>query len=152
MRDIAVRGFVNDKCGTTFGKGLFRRAVFNGSVELSSPKEKYLVDYFELNDWMNTAKTDEQMTDVKKLMASGVDSEAEIYCSWIQHYDPMTKSKTKVGGFSVYAPNTQELYIAIDDVPNGTVEDWTLPVRLCKTAGANKPVFIATNVDISTLH
>nr|WP_315126509.1 hypothetical protein [uncultured Polynucleobacter sp.] len=152
MRDIAVRGFVNDKCGTTFGKGLFRRAIFNGSVELGSPKEKYLVDYFEFNDWINTAKTDVQMADVKKLMDSGVNDDDEIYCSWIQHYNPISKTKTKVGGFSVYAPNTQELYIAIDDVLNGTIEDWTLPARLCKTAGANKPIFVATNVDLGASH
>ena len=152
MRDIAVRGFVNDKCGTTFGKSLFRRAIFNGSVELGSPKEKYLVDYFEFNDWINTAKTDVQMADVKKLMGSGVNGDDEIYCSWIQHYNPISKTKAKVGGFSVYAPNTQELYIAIDDVLNGTIEDWTLPARLCKTAGANKPIFVATNVDLGASH
>ena len=44
MREIAVRGFINDKFNTTFGKGLFRRAVFNGSVEIRDPYSKYLVD------------------------------------------------------------------------------------------------------------
>jgi hypothetical protein len=151
MRDIAVRGFVNEKCGTTFGKGLFRRAVFNGSVELGSPKEKYLVDYFEFNDWMHTAKSDSQMHAVQELINSGVDGNSEIYCSWVQHYDPLAKTKTKVEGFSVYAPQTQELYISIQDPEHDTNDDWTLPARLCKTAGANKPVFIATNVDLGAL-
>ena len=45
MREIAVRGFINEKFNTTFGKGLFRRAVYNGSVELHKPNQKYLVDY-----------------------------------------------------------------------------------------------------------
>lgn len=149
MRDIAVRGFINDKFNTSFGKGLFRRAVFNGSVELGDPKEKYLVDYYSYSDWENTAKSDEQMAIVKKLAQSGVNPEDEVYCSWIQHYDPISKTKTKVGGFSVYSPQTQELYITIDDVPNGTSEDWSLPARLCKNTGSNKPVFVATNVDLT---
>lgn len=149
MRDIAVRGFINDKFNTPFGKGLFRRAVFNGSVELAGPKEKYLVDYYSYTDWENTAKSDEQMAIVTKLAKSGIDPDDEVYCSWIQHYDPISKTKTKVGGFSVYSPQTQELYIEIDDVPNGTVEDWSLPARLCKTTGVTKPVFVATNVDLA---
>ena len=45
MREIAIRGFINEKFNTTFGKGLFRRAVYNGSVELHDPNQKYLVDY-----------------------------------------------------------------------------------------------------------
>jgi hypothetical protein len=61
----------------------------------------------------------------------------------------MNKTKTKVGGFSIYSPNTQELYICIDDVLNGTSEDWSLAARQCKTAGSNKPVFVATNVDLN---
>ena len=40
MREIAVRGFMNEKFNTTFGKGLFRRAMFNGSVELGIPNQK----------------------------------------------------------------------------------------------------------------
>lgn len=67
MREIAVRGFINEKFNTTFGKGLFRRAMFNGSVELGSPNQKYLVDYFEYSNWENTAKTDQQMATVRKL-------------------------------------------------------------------------------------
>jgi len=149
MRDIAVRGFINDKFNTTFGKGLFRRAVFNGSVELSNPKEKYLVDYYSYADWQNTAKSDEQMASVRKMQAAGVSKADDVYCSWILHYNPVSKVKTKVPGFSVYAPQTQELYICIDDPANATTEEWSLPTRLCKNTGANKPVFIATNVDLN---
>ncbi len=152
MRDIAVRGFINEKFNTTFGKGLFRRAVFNGSVELANPKEKYLVDYYSFADWQNTAKSDAQMAAVRKMADAGINEADEIYCSWVLHYNPVSKAKTKVDGFSVYAPQTQELYICIDDANNHTVEEWSLPVKACKTAGPNKPVFIATNVDLNAQH
>ena len=46
MRAIAVRGFINDKLDTTSSRTLFRKALFNGSVELRDPNQKYLVDYF----------------------------------------------------------------------------------------------------------
>ena len=42
MREIAIRGFANEKFNTSFGKGLFRRAVFNVSVEVRDPYTKYL--------------------------------------------------------------------------------------------------------------
>ena len=87
MREIAVRGFMNEKFNTTFGKGLFRRAMFNGSVELGNPNQKYLVDYFEYSNWENTAKTDEQMATVRKL------SEAGIASSWsFNVLDPTLRS------------------------------------------------------------
>lgn len=150
MRDIAVRGFINDKFNTTFGKGLFRRAVFNGSVELGNPKEKYLVDYYEYTDWENLAKSDIEMQVINQLAESGFTGTESIFCSWIQHYDPLSKTKTKVGGFSIYSPETQELYIRISDLVHHTEDDWTLPARLCKTTGINKPVFVATNVDLNS--
>ena len=46
-REIAVRGFMNEKFGTTFGKGLFHRAIYNGTVEVRDPYTKYLIDLFE---------------------------------------------------------------------------------------------------------
>ena len=41
-REIAVRGFNNERINTSFGKGLFRRAIYNGSVELRNPNENTL--------------------------------------------------------------------------------------------------------------
>jgi len=149
MREIAVRGFMNEKFNTTFGKGLFRRAMFNGSVELGSPNQKYLVDYFEYSNWENTAKTDEQMVTVRKLSDAGIAGQAGVLMSWIQHYDPLTKTKQGVGGFSIYSPETKELHVEIEDPANNTKDSWTLDVHLCKSTGANKPVFIATNVDLN---
>jgi len=152
MREIAVRGFINEKFNTTFGKGLFRRAVYNGSVELHKPNQKYLVDYYSYLEWESQAKSDEQMAIVKSLESTKVAQEEDLLFSWLIHYDPLTKSKERVNGYSVYSPNTRELFIKIDDMPNLTQDEWTLNVHPCKATGANKPVFVATNVDLNLQH
>jgi len=152
MREIAVRGFINEKFNTTFGKGLFRRAVYNGSVELHKPNQKYLVDYFSYLEWESQAKSDEQLTIVKSLESTNVAQEEDLLFSWLIHYDPLTKSKERVNGYSVYSPNTRELFIKIDDMSNLTQDEWTLNVHPCRATGANKPVFVATNVDLNLQH
>ena len=134
-REIAVRGFVNEKFNTTFGKNQFRRAFFNGSVELRNPNSKYL--------------SDEQMNIIRQLRSSGFPENEDLLFSWLVRYDPLTKSKTKVDGYSIYAPSTSELYTTINDPDNQTVEEWTLDVHLCRNIGVNKPVFFATNVDLN---
>ncbi len=152
MREIAVRGFINEKFNTTFGKGLFRRAVYNGSVELHKPNQKYLVDYFSYPEWESQAKTDAQIQATKELINSGIAGQDDMLFSWLVHYDPLTKSKERVEGYSVYSPNTRELFIKIDDPTNQTQDEWTLNVHACRATGANKPVFIAANVDLTTRH
>ena len=149
MREIAVRGFINEKFNTTFGKGLFRRAVYNGSVELHKPNQKYLVDYFSYLEWEAQARSDEQMAVIKKLESTNVAQENDLLFSWLVHYDPLTKSKARTEGYSVYSPNTRELFIKIDDAINQTQDEWTLDVHPCKSTGTNKPVFIAANVDLT---
>ncbi len=149
MREIAVRGFTNEKFNTTFGKGLFRRAVFNGSVELRNPSLKYLVDYYQYPEWEALAKDHQQMDVINKLDGSGMPENKDLLFSWLVHYDPLTKTKTKVEGYSVYSPDTKELYIEINDPDNQTTENWTLDVHNCKNLGHHKPVFIATNVDLN---
>lgn len=147
MREIAVRGFINEKLNTTFGKGLFRRAVYNGSVELRNPSSKYLVDYYQYPEWEAKATRDDQMAVINRLIDSGITEQDELLYSWLLRYDPFSKAKTKVEGYSVYSPSTQELFIQINDPENQTVEDWSLEVRACKIIAPNKPVFIATNTD-----
>ena len=149
MREIAVRGFINEKFNTTFGKGLFRRAVYNGSVELHNPNQKYLVDYFSYLEWEAQAKSDNQIAVTNQLTNSGISQEKDLLFSWLVHYDPLTKSKERADGYSVYSPNTRELFIKIDDPTNQTQDEWTLNVHNCKATGANKPVFIAANVDLT---
>lgn len=96
MREIAVRGFINEKFNTTFGKGLFRRAVYNGSVELHKPNQKYLVDYYSYSEWEAQAKSDGQIAAINHLANSGVTEDKEMLFSWLVHYDPLTKSKERV--------------------------------------------------------
>jgi hypothetical protein len=59
---LAVRLFDNQKYGTTYGKGVYRRALYNGTVDIKQPQAKYLIDLFSYQDWMNQARTDQQMT------------------------------------------------------------------------------------------
>ena len=147
-REIAVRGFINEKFGTTFGKGLFHRAIYNGSVEIRDPYTKYLIDLFEFNRWEHSAKTDEQITWTKRLHEAGVNSYSDAAVSWVQHYDPITKAKHSVDGICVYLPNSQELHLSINDPVNNIVDHWTLDVKACTKTGVGKPVFIAANVDL----
>lgn len=149
MRAIAVRGFTNEKFNTTFGKSLFRRAFFNGSVELRNPNSKYLVDYYQYTEWAALARSDGQMKVLEQLQNSDFPTNKDLLFSWLVRYDPLTKIKTKVEGYSIYAPSTSELYITINDPDNQTIEEWTLDVHLCKNAGAHKPVFIAANIDLN---
>ena len=45
-KEIAVRLYENKKYGTTYGKGLFHSAVFNGSADVLGSNTKYLLDYY----------------------------------------------------------------------------------------------------------
>jgi hypothetical protein len=148
-RPIAVRGFINERFNTTYGKGLFRRALFTGSIELRDPNQKYLVDLYHYVDWQHSAKTDEEIEVLKKLDAVGMDKSPDAVMSWIKHYDPLTKAKTVVNGYAVYMPSTGEMYVEISDPANGTVDSWFLDARNCNSTGINKPVFIAANIDLN---
>lgn len=149
MREIAIRGFINEKYNTPFGKGLFRRAIYNGSVELHNPNQKYLVDFYEYGVFQHTAKSINQIEILNNLIACGVADTPDLVMSWIVHYEPLTKSKELVNGYCIYLKTTGEVHIEIDDVLNGTKDEWDLKAHHCKAVGANKPVFIATNVDLN---
>jgi len=148
-KEIVVRGFMNEKFGSTYGKGLFHRAIYNGSVEIRNPYSKYLIDLFEYDRWEIHAQGNEQLAWTKKLAKAKINQAPEALASWIQHYDPMTKTKRAVDGVCVYLPLTQELYIAINDPINDLNEEWTLQAKHCLKTGPNKPIFIATNVDLT---
>ncbi len=151
QKEIAVRGFINEKFGSTYGKGLFHRAIYTGSVELRDPYTKYLIDLFEYRRWEKSATSDEQINWVKRLRDADVHN-TESVVSWIQHYDPMTKSKRAVDGVCVYLSDAQELHISINDTDRNIVDTWTLDVRSCAKSGLNKPIFIATNVDLNSFN
>lgn len=148
MREIAVRLFINEKFNTTIGKGLFRRAIYNGTIELRNPQTKFLIDMFEYPEWEALAKRDDQMTIINKLDGTDLPTAKGLVFSWLLHYDPLTKVKTPVDGYAVYSQDTNELHISINSPEFGTVEEWTLQVHSCKTMGDNKPAAIATNVDL----
>lgn len=149
MREVAIRGFINEKFGSTFGKGLFRRALYTGSVELRNPKQKYLVDFYTYADWEFSAKSDAQIEVLKKLDQTDIAKTPNVLMSWLVHYDPVTKSKSAAEGFCIYGQDSMELHLNVDDAPNGVVDEWTLDVQHCKIAGDKKPVFIAANVDLT---
>lgn len=65
--EIAVRLYDNKFYGTTYGKGLYRKALYNDSIDLQTPLVKYVIDLFIYDDWANQAKTDEQMNSVRQL-------------------------------------------------------------------------------------
>jgi hypothetical protein len=58
---IAVRLYESKVYGTTYGRGLYRHAFYNGTVDLEPPRVKYLVDLYTVEDWANQARSDEQM-------------------------------------------------------------------------------------------
>lgn len=147
-REIAVRLFINNKFNTTYGKGLFRRAIFNGTIELRNPHTKFLIDLYQYPEWEALAKRDEQIDVIRKLQDTDMPDAKEFVFSWIIHYDPLTKIKTPVKGFVVYDQDANELYVNINSLEFGTVEEWTLKVHVCKAVGSNKPAVIATNVDL----
>jgi hypothetical protein len=148
-KDIVVRGFMNEKFGSTYGKGLFHRAIYNGSVEIRNPYSKYLIDLFEYDRWEIHAVGEQQLAWTKKLNKAQVNQAPEALASWVQHYDPMTKTKRAVDGVCVYLPMSQELYIAINDPVHNINDEWTLQAKHCLKTGPNKPIFIATNVDLT---
>jgi hypothetical protein len=147
-RKIAVRSFINDRFNTTYGKGLFRRAIFNGTIELRNPQCKFLIDIYQYPEWEAMAKNDDQIDIIRKLEDTEMPKAKELAFSWIVHYDPLTKVKTPVKGFVVYAQDSNELYVNIDSPEFNTVEEWTLKAHACKATGTNKPAVIATNVDL----
>lgn len=147
MKEIIVRAFTNEKFNTSFGKGIFRRAVFNGSVEVSSPYNKYLVDLYSYPEWDRLASAPEQLDIAARIAKTDIQQQEEVLLSWIKHYDPITKKKTVVDGFCIVSLETGELFISIHDQERGVYDEWTLQIRRCNKTGAGKPVFIATNVD-----
>jgi len=149
-REIAIRGFNNEKFGSTYGQGLFRRAIYNGSIELRNPFQKYLVDFFTYAYWEFKARSDQQITIVNEMVMAGMDRDADILFSWLQHYDPLTKQKAQVSGYAVYHTKTNEIHVSINDPERNVVEQWWLDARICTNPGLKKPAFIAANVDLNS--
>ena len=145
-KEIAVRMFENTKFGTTYGKGLYRTAVFNATVELRDPHAKYLLDFHDYHRWVNSARSDDQMDFVK-----GLESEAAStdLASWVVHYDPVTKTKTPVIGVAILDLNNQILKLLIYDQERGVESVWSLQTCACSVKQKNSPTLIATNTELA---
>lgn len=148
MKAVSIRGFINSKFGSTYGKGVFRRALYTGSVELQNPTQKYYLDFYEYVDWVKTAKEPYQLDIVNKLASTNLPTAPNLVMSWVIRLDP--SPKTLVEGFCAYLQDSAELHLEINDSAKSINHDWDLPVRHCKNAGDKLPLFIATNVDLNT--
>jgi hypothetical protein len=144
--EIAVRLYENKSYGTTFGKGMYRRALFNGTIDARTPAAKYLVDCFNYADWSNQATTDEQMA----VLAAVPEDSKKIY-SWIKHYDTVTRAKRLVGGCMQLDMDSLNMSIMICDEPAGVADHWQIEGKPCKTAvrSQNSPQILGTNGDLS---
>ena len=48
MKEITARLWENKMYGTTYAKGQYRKAIYNGTLEIIDPYAKYLVDFEEI--------------------------------------------------------------------------------------------------------
>ena len=142
--EIVARMYNNKVYGTTYGKALYRNAIYNGTIETKSPNAKYLVDFYDYNGWENRAKTDGQMG-----VLGAIEKEADTLYSWLYRYDAETKKKTLVDGFASINCDTNEMDIFICDSEMNITERWNLDAKQCKQV-RNGPQLFATNSDLGT--
>jgi len=144
--EIAVRLYENNAYGTTFGKGMYRRALFNGTIDAKSPTAKYLVDCFYYQDWCNQASTDEQMA-----VLAAVEADDKKLYSWIKHYDTVTRAKRLVGGCMQFDLDSLDMNIMICDETAGVADHWRIEGKPCKTAmkSQKSPQILGTNGDLT---
>ncbi len=143
--EIAVRLYDNQKLGTTYGKGLYRKAIYNGTVDAKYSGAKYLVDFYTYEDWANQAKTDDQMNLIKD--TSPID---DTLFSWVKLYDGKTQTKSHVMGMCLINLDTMEVRIGIVDMERGVDDVWHLTAHRCRQSehGKRSPQLLATNGDL----
>ena len=143
MKEITARLWENKMYGTTFGKGQYRKAIYNGTLEIPSPYAKYLVDFEELETWFHFPKSPVHVEFANKLKTIPV-NENGILMSWIYRYE--NGSKTAIEGYAALDMNYSRITIQIDDSAHGINEHWELPIRSCiaRIPGKPTPALIAT--------
>jgi hypothetical protein len=146
-KEIAVRLFENKKLGTTYGRGLYRTAVFNASAEIKDPHVKYLLDFYQYDRWQHTATTDNQITVLNQINES---CSADDLTSWITRYNSATKEKTLVDGVAIFDSKTNTLRVVVSDPESGIEDSWVLPVKACSVTRTNSPSLIATNTELAS--
>ena len=149
MRPIAIRLFENKMYGTTYGRGLRRKALLNATAEINEPYAKYLLDFEDGRSWIHHARTDAQLAIARKLIDQAERDEGVLW-SWVKWYDKASGVKEFVSGFAAYDMDGGTIVLEIDDDKRGLTDQWCLPARRCTgTAGKNSPVFLATNCDLA---
>lgn len=146
-KEIAVRLFENKKLGTTYGRGLYRSAVFNATAEIKDPHVKYLLDFYQYDRWQHTATTDNQITVLNQINES---CSADDLTSWITRYNSATKEKTLVDGVAIFDSKTNTLRVVVSDPESGIEDSWVLPVKACSVTRTNSPSLIATNTELAS--
>jgi arabinogalactan endo-1,4-beta-galactosidase len=143
--EIAVRLYDNNKYGTTHGKGLYRKAIYNGTIDAKAEGAKYLVDLYNYDDWANMAKTEDQME-----ILANVEAKSDALYSWVKHYDPSTKGKIAVPGMCELDMVSLDMTVLICDEDHGVTDTWKLCAKPCKEArsGLKTPQILATNSDL----
>ena len=144
--EIAIRLYDNQQYGSTYGKGLYRRAVLNGTIDAKTPSAKYLVDLYSHEDWCNQAKTDQQITVIK-----AITPDKDHLYSWIKHYDTETRAKRLVGGCMQFDLDSLDMNIMICDETAGVADHWRIEGKPCKTAmkSQKSPQILGTNGDLT---
>jgi hypothetical protein len=145
---VAIRLYDNQKYGTTYGKGMYRTAIYNGTIDFKNSSTKYLVDFYTADHWMNTARTDAQMEILRSL---GNPNNKQLH-SWLYSYDDKTKRKTFVNGLCFFDLDTLEIKLLVADEATGIELDETLQAKPCKirSGTAKSPQLLATNQDLAT--
>jgi len=143
--EIAVRLYDNNAYGTTYGKGLYRKAIYNGTIDAKSEGIKYLVDLYIYAEWANMAKTDEQIE-----ILANVEAQSNALYSWVKHYDENTKDKITVPGMCRLNTESMTMYVFICDEAHGMTDTWELTTKHCRQsrAGIKTPQLLATNADL----
>ena len=150
MKNIAVRLWNNQRFGTTYGKGLRRKAYFNGTIQIAIPPIKYLIDLEPFDYWHHHTKNPIHLKMLQKYNFETF-NDSNVLMSWIVRYEDGVK--TAVEGFCCFDLNGSGLLIHIVD-PEYKLEDtWELKVREClnKTPGKPTPNLIATNYELEKL-
>ena len=144
--EIAMRLYENKSYGKTNGPGLYKKALFNGTIDVKDPCVKFVIDFYSYEDWCNTAKTDLHMQILEQ-----VTPERDHLYSWVTRYDTLTKQKTLVMGVCTLELNELAVMASIIDADCCIEDAWSMQAKPCKSgSGNNTPQLLATNSDLGT--
>ncbi|MGV0982734.1 MAG: hypothetical protein ACOYB0_10280 [Polynucleobacter sp.] len=143
MKEITARLWENKMYGTTFAKGQYRKAIYNGTLEIFDPYAKYLVDFEEVETWFHYPKSSIHVEMASRLNNIPTNEDG-VLMSWIYRYENGVKSA--IEGYAALDMNYSRITIQIDDTAHGINEYWELPVRGCiaRIPGKPTPALIAT--------